>query len=165
MSALLKDPLLLLRPMSESDVDVVMEVESRAYAYPWTGGIFHDCLRVGYGCWVCILDERIIGHGVMSVAAGECHILNVCLHPDWQHRGLGRKLVDRLLDIARHHKADTAFLEVRESNLVALALYRSMGFNEIGTRRGYYPADNGRENAQILALNLQCSSDTGRAAL
>jgi len=165
MSALLKDPLLLLRPMRESDVDEVMEVESSAYAYPWTTGIFHDCLRVGYGCWVCILDERIIGHGVMSVVAGECHILNVCLHPDWQHSGLGRKLVHRLLDIARKHKADTAFLEVRESNLVALALYRSMGFNEIGTRRGYYPADKGRENAQILALNLQCSPNMVGAGL
>ena len=154
MSALLKDPLLRLRPMRESDVDDVMEVETSAYSHPWTAGIFHDCLRVGYCCWVCILDANIIGHGVMSIAAGECHILNICLHPDWQHRGLGRKLVAKLLDIARQRQADTAFLEVRQSNRVALALYRSMGFNEIGIRRGYYPTDNGRENARILALNL-----------
>ncbi len=140
--------------MREADVDEVMEVETRAYPYPWTHGIFHDCLRVGYGCWVCVPEEKIIGHGVMSVVAGECHILNVCLHPDWQHRGLGRRLVNSLLVIARKRQADTAFLEVRESNLNALALYRSMGFNEIGIRRGYYPADNGRENAQILALHL-----------
>ncbi len=154
MSALLKDPLLRLRPMRESDVDAVMEVEASAYDYPWTAGIFHDCLRVGYCSWVYLLDEKIIGHGVMSVVAGECHILNVCLHPDWQHRGLGRRLVNRLLNIARQRRADTAFLEVRESNRVALALYRSMGFNEIGVRRGYYPAAKGRENAQILALTL-----------
>ncbi len=154
MSALLESPLLTLRTMCEADVDEVMAVETSAYAYPWTHGIFHDCLRVGYGCWVCVLEEKIIGHGVMSVVAGECHILNVCLHPDWQHRGLGRKLVNSLLDIARQRQADTAFLEVRQSNLTALALYRSMGFNEIGVRRGYYPAAKGRENAQILALTL-----------
>ncbi len=154
MSALLKDPLLRLRPMRESDVDAVMEVETSAYPYPWTAGIFHDCLRVGYCCWVCVLDRKIIGHGVMSVVAGECHILNVCLHPNFQDRGLGRKLVNRLLSIARQRQADTAFLEVRESNLAALALYRSMGFHEVGIRRGYYPADKGRENAQVLAVNL-----------
>ena len=154
MSALLIDPLLRLRPMRESDVEAVMDVETSAYDYPWTAGIFHDCLRVGYCSWVYALDERVIGHGVASVVAGECHILNVCLHPDWQHRGLGRRLVDRLLNTARRCQAGTAFLEVRESNRVALALYRSMGFNEIGLRRGYYPAPNGRENAQVLALNL-----------
>ncbi len=154
MSALLKDPLLRLRPMREADVDAVMEVETSAYDYPWTAGIFHDCLRVGSCSWVCVLDEKIIGHALMSVVAGECHILNVCLHPDWQNRGLGRRLVNRLLNIARQRQADTAFLEVRESNRVALALYRSMGFNEIGIRRGYYPAPNGRENAQVLAVNL-----------
>ncbi len=150
----MKDPLLRLRPMREADVDAVMEVETSAYDYPWTAGIFQDCLRVGYCSWVCVLDEKIIGHGVMSVVAGECHILNVCLHPDWQNRGLGRRLVRRLLNIARQRQADTAFLEVRESNRVALALYRSMGFNEIGVRRGYYPAPNGRENAQVLAVSL-----------
>ena len=154
MSALLKDPLLHLRPMREADVEAVMEVETSAYPYPWTSVIFHDCLRVGYCCWVYVLDRKIIGHGVMSVVAGECHILNICLHPHWQHRGLGRKLVNRLLSIARQRQADTAFLEVRESNSSALALYRSMGFHEIGTRRGYYPADNGRETAKLLAMNL-----------
>ena len=87
---------------------------------------------------------------MLSVAAGECHILNLAIHPDWQGRGLGRKLMNRLLGLARQHQADTAFLEVRESNEAALALYRSMGFNEVGLRRSYYPALGGREDALVF---------------
>lgn len=140
--------------MCAADVDEVMAVESRAYSHPWTHGIFRDCLRVGYCCWVCLLDDKILGHGVMSVAASESHILNVCVDPDWQGRGLGRELMYRLLNLARQHKADTAFLEVRDSNEAAIKLYRSMGFNEVGTRPSYYPGIKCREDGLVLALSL-----------
>jgi len=155
MSAVLKDPLLYLRPMTEEDLDAVMAVEQAAYEYPWSPGILGDCLCVGYCCWVWHLERSIVGHGVMSVAAGECHVLNVCTHPDWQGRGLGRRMLIRLLNIGRRHHADTAFLEVRVSNSVALHLYRAEGFNEVGLRRGYYPHRKGREDALVLAKDLR----------
>ncbi len=155
MSAVLKDPLLQIRPMTEADVPAVMELELRAYPFPWSEGNFRDCLRTRYHCWVCCLDSRIIGYGIMSVAVGEAQILNLCIDPDLQGQGLGRRMLERLLNEARSHDADTAFLEVRPSNRPAVALYESAGFNEVGTRRGYYPADGGREDALILGLTLQ----------
>ncbi len=154
VNAVLKDPGLRLRPMIEDDLDAVMRVETAAYAHPWTLGIFRDCLRVGYCCWVYYLADEIIGHGVMSVAAGECHILNVCVHPDWQGRGLGRKLLQRLLNLGHQHHADTAFLEVRTSNTAAISLYLNSGFNEVGVRKAYYPAARGPEDALVFAKEL-----------
>ena len=154
MSALLKDPLLKMRPMEEADIDAVMEVEVRAYPFPWTHGIFRDCLKVGYHCWVYILNETIAGYSVMSVAVGEAHILNVCVAPEHQGRGLGRRLLERMLTQARKEGADTAFLEVRISNRPAIRLYETAGFNEVGLRRGYYPNHSGREDAVVMALSL-----------
>jgi ribosomal-protein-alanine N-acetyltransferase len=87
----------------------------------------------------------------MSVAAGECHILNLCVHPQAQGNGLGKKLLTKLLLVARKHHADTAFLEVRPSNKIAITLYSNSGFNEVGMRRNYYPAKHGREDAIIMA--------------
>lgn len=154
MSALLKDPLLGIRPMRDEDLVAVIAIELQVYAFPWTLGIFRDCLRVGYCCWVITLSERVIGYGVTSVAVDECHLLNVCIHPDWQGQGLGQKLVRRLLNLARQHGAETAFLEVRQSNDSACALYRRLGFVEVGRRRDYYPTQGGREDALVLSLML-----------
>jgi ribosomal-protein-alanine N-acetyltransferase len=154
MNAVLKDPLLRLRPMVESDLVAVLAVEEAGYSHPWTVGIFRDCLRVGYCCWVYELGDEIIGHGIMSVAAGECHVLNICVHPRWQGHGLGRRILRRLLNIGRQHHADTAFLEVRVSNRAAVELYLSSGFNEVGRRRGYYPGSRGREDALVFACDL-----------
>lgn len=154
MSAILNDPLLLLRPMTEDDVDDVLAIEEAAYDFPWTKGIFRDCLRVGYCCWVCVLGERLVGYGLISVAAGECHVLNLCIEPSMRGKGLGRHLMNHLLGLARQHKAEMVFLEVRPSNKEAIALYESMGFNEMGRRRRYYPAKKGREDALLFARNL-----------
>lgn len=154
MSAVIKEPDFALRPMRDVDIPAVMVVETTAYPYPWTDGIFRDCLRVGYCCWVAVQQRDIIGYGIMSVAAGECHILNVCVHPDQQGRQLGRKMLRRLLALARNHSADTAFLEVRVSNRPAIGLYQSEGFCEVGIRRGYYPAGKGKEDAIVMARSL-----------
>ena len=151
MSAILKNPLLRLRTMEQEDLEHVMDVEELCYSHPWTHAIFSDCLRVGYCCWVMELDGDIIGYGVMSVAAGEAHILNICILPEFQGRGLGRKILARLLLLAKEHNVDTVFLEVRISNRIAQVLYESEGFNEIGQRNGYYPAENGREDALVFA--------------
>ena len=155
MSAQLRDPLLSIRPMQSEDLRQVMAIEEAVYPFPWTLGIFSDCLRVGYCCWVMALDERVIAYGVMSVVIDESHILNLCVHPDWQGKGLGRKLIQRLLKIARQHGAETAFLEVRVNNRAALQLYESLGFVEIGRRRNYYPAaEEQREDALVMSLEL-----------
>lgn len=154
MSAQLKDPLLGIRPMQMEDLQQVLAIEEFSYDFPWTLGIFRDCLRVSYCCWVITLDEQVIGFGVMSVAADECHILNVCIHPDWRGSGLGMKMIGRLLNLGKQHGAETAFLEVRVSNDKALQLYRHIGFVEMGRRKGYYPAKEGREDALLFSLPL-----------
>lgn len=143
-----------LRPMRESDVPVVMEIERHAYSHPWTPGIFRDCLRVGYNCWVMSDAQGLVGYGVMSVLAGECHILNVCIRPALQKRGYGRQLMQHLLGLAREYGASLALLEVRPSNVAAIRMYESMGFSEVGVRKAYYPAAHGREDGLILALEL-----------
>jgi ribosomal-protein-alanine N-acetyltransferase len=141
--------------MQQDDLSQVIAIEEAVYPFPWTLGIFQDCLRVGYCCWLMEVDEAVIGYGVVSVVIDESHILNLCIHPDWQGRGLGRKLIQMLLKISRRHGAETAFLEVRESNRAALALYQQMGFTEVGHRRDYYPAvDGGREHALVMSLKL-----------
>lgn len=143
-----------LRVMEVADLDRVMQNEVRAYAFPWTRGIFVDCLRAGYENWVLEHAGDVIGHGVLSVAAGEAHVLNVCVGRDFQGKGLGRVLTTHLIERARVREASLLFLEVRPSNHVALQLYTSLGFNEIGVRRNYYPAHNGHEDARVLAMEL-----------
>jgi ribosomal-protein-alanine N-acetyltransferase len=141
--------------MQLDDLPQVMAIEEAVYPFPWTLGIFQDCLRVGYCCWVVAIDWRVIGYAVMSVVIDESHILNICIHPQWQGRGLGLKLTRRLLNIARQHGAATAYLEVRIGNKPALGLYEKLGFVEIGQRRGYYPDRNQqREDALIMSLEL-----------
>jgi len=154
VSAVANLPQPTFRPMQERDLTQVLNNELAAYDFPWTLGIFRDCLRVGYDCYVCEWPSALIGHGVMSVAAGECHLLNICIHPDWQRRGLGRQLVEYLLGVAQDKKARTVLLEVRASNVAAYRLYASLGFNEVGLRQQYYPGREGREDAIILAREL-----------
>ena len=148
-------PSVQLRPMRKGDLPAVMAIERMAYSHPWTASILEDCLRMqNYACWVGLIDGKIAGYGILSIAAGECHLLNLCVHPDQQGNGLGRILLRHLLALARRRGADTAFLEVRSSNRIARKLYASEGFCEIGRRRGYYPHPQGREDAILMARAL-----------
>ncbi|MGV0033573.1 MAG: ribosomal protein S18-alanine N-acetyltransferase [Candidatus Azotimanducaceae bacterium WSBS_2022_MAG_OTU7] len=143
-----------IRPMQLADLPDVLRNEHRAYTHPWAEGIFRDCLRQGQECWLLMYADQNVGHGILSVAAGESHLLNVCVHPDYQGHGFGRALVEHLLERARAEKAATIFLEVRPSNTAACKLYDKLGFNEIGVRENYYPAVSGREDARLLAKEL-----------
>ena len=143
-----------LRVMREADLDTVMAIERRAYPFPWTRGIFRDCLRAGYPAWVLEEGDATIGYAVLSLAAGEAHILNLCTDPERQGHGHGRHLLRALLQLARDRGAQRVFLEVRPSNAAATALYHGEGFNEIGRRPRYYPAIGGREDAIVMALEL-----------
>lgn len=155
MSALPTEIAPYFRPMQQRDIEGVIDIERRVYEFPWTIGIFQDCMRIGYVCRVFERQSEIVGYGIMSVGTGECHILNVCVAPDYQGRGLGRLMIERLITIAKRCKVRIAFLEVRLSNERAFELYNGLGFNEIGRREDYYPASGGtRESALVLAKML-----------
>jgi ribosomal-protein-alanine N-acetyltransferase len=143
-----------VRRMQLTDLPDVLRNERRGYTHPWTEGIFRDCLRNGQECWLLMCSDQNVGHGILSVAAGESHLLNVCVHPDFQGHGFGRILVEHLLERARTGEASTIFLEVRPSNVAACELYDKLGFNEVGIRENYYPSNVGREDALVLAKQL-----------
>lgn len=146
--------LLQLRPILASDLDRLMQVELRAYPYPWTRGIFNDCLRHSYHCLLHEQDEVIIAYSVISVAVEEMHLLNLTVNPDYQGHGLGKRLLNTMEMIGRGLDAQECFLEVRPSNKTAIQLYLNSGFNEIGLRKDYYPATQGREDAIVMAKVL-----------
>jgi [ribosomal protein S18]-alanine N-acetyltransferase len=142
------------RPLTPDDLDRVIEIEGRAYEFPWSAGNFRDSLLAGYSCWACELSGMVIGYGVLMLTGEDAHLLNVTMAAGWQGRGIGRALVGHFVQVARDHYARIVFLEVRPSNEVAQALYASMGFEQIGVRRDYYPAREGREDAIVLRLIL-----------
>jgi ribosomal-protein-alanine N-acetyltransferase len=140
--------------MRESDLPRILEIERGAYGFPWSEGIFKDCLRVGYCCWV-VQHRRIIhGFGIMQIVSDEAHVLNLCIERGAQGQGLGRAMLRGLMDVAKDHGACHVYLEVRPSNSVAICLYDSEGFKVVGSRRGYYPSSPGREDAFILSRGL-----------
>ena len=140
--------------MCDSDLDAVLAIELRAYPFPWTRGIFSDCLHAGYSAWVLQRGNELIGYAMLSIAADEAHLLNVCAAPEEQGHGHGRRLLRALLQLARGRGVKRVFLEVRPSNTPAIGLYHDEGFNEIGRRPRYYPARNGREDAIVMAKEL-----------
>lgn len=142
-----------LRRMTAADLPEVLVIERKNYPFPWEEDVFEDCFKAGYSCWVCEELDKVLGYSLLSIAVGEAHILNISVDPAAQKQGIGRKMLKHLIEVARG-RAETIFLEVRPTNTAAIALYEDMGFNEIGIRKGYYPAENGREDAIMLALQL-----------
>jgi len=147
-------PEVLIRPMRASDVSEVVALERAAYQFPWSEGIFRDCLRVGYVCRVMTVNRQVMAYAVMSFGAGEAHILNLCVAEPYRCRGAGGRLLHSLLERATAAGMAEAFLEVRPSNTIAIRLYLSLGFEQVGTRRGYYQAVGGREDAAVLKRTL-----------
>jgi ribosomal-protein-alanine N-acetyltransferase len=155
MSAVVQSPETNIRPMTMDDIDVVMAIESSVYEYPWTKRIMADCLRVGYHCRIGEIDGVPASYCIMSTGAGEAHILNLCVANEYQRRGMGYLLLTNILDEAKAMNIENIFLEVRPSNSAAIALYDRLGFNQIGHRKDYYPTRTGREDAMILAKNIE----------
>lgn len=143
-----------LRPLGLGDLSAVLAIERAAYPFPWTEGVLRDCIDGNYSCWAMELAGALVGYGILSIAAGEAHILNLCVRPDLQGQGLGRWLLAELIAFARRQRAEILFLEARASNKTAQGLYHAMGFNQIGHRRSYYPAGPKREDAVLMALDL-----------
>ena len=142
------------RPMTLDDVDYVLTVENEVYPYPWTKQILQDCIRVGYDCWLALENDSIVAHAVVSVAAGESHLLNLSVSKKHQGKGVGKAFIDFLIDIVRRKNATVMLLEVRPSNLQAISCYDAVGFNEIGCRKDYYPTATGKEDALLYAKEI-----------
>lgn len=143
------------RSMTAEDLDHVTAIENEVYPQPWTRGNFHDSLAAGYHCRVMELAGEIAGYSVVSIGAGEAHLLNLSIAAQWQHRGLGRELLRFMIELVRGLAVRKIYLEVRPSNLGGRRLYASAGFDEVATRRDYYPGPGGREDAVIMELQLQ----------
>jgi ribosomal-protein-alanine N-acetyltransferase len=153
--------LVRFRAMLPADIPAVGVVERASYPFPWTDGIFRDCLRVGYLCRVAELDGEIIAYGIVAMGAGEAHVLNLCVRTDVRGHSVGRQMLMLLLERARQAGMTEVFLEVRPSNRLAIALYQSVGFVQVGLRKGYYQSEEGREDALVLRLDL---AEDGRSA-
>ena len=144
----------LIRRLGMEDTDRIYEIELLAYPYPWSRGIFVDCMNVGYPCFGLQIGKDLAGYTIFSFAAGEAHLLNLCIHPDWQQRGYGSLLLEYVINQASRLECESIFLEVRASNPRAASLYKNRGFKVIGQRRSYYQAGAGREDAVVMCLEL-----------
>ncbi len=141
--------------MHDGRLAEVMDIEKRAYEFPWTEGNFRDCIKSGYSCWLATnSDGVVIAYAIMSMAVGEAHLLNLAVDPRLRGLGLGSFLLQHLMETARAAHSTIVLLEVRRSNKAALRLYRSFGFARIGVRPKYYPGIIQREDAFVLALDL-----------
>lgn len=143
-----------LRDMTLADVDAVLNIEQQVHRHPWTRGMFDDSLANGYICKIFEVANEMVGYAVLMPAPDEVHLLDISIAGAYQRTGLGVKLLGDILALARGLKFERVILEVRRSNLAANALYRKAGFSEIGLRRGYYPAENGREDAIVMEYKL-----------
>jgi ribosomal-protein-alanine N-acetyltransferase len=150
---------LWFRRMTLGDVERVMKIEQEVYEFPWSVKIFSDCIRVGYCCWLALQQQNIVGHAVISVAAGESHMLNLSISRRYQRKGFGRQFIEFLVQQAQAKQAQTMLLEVRPSNTAAINCYNSAGFNEIGLRKNYYPTPKGREDALLFARHIVATNN------
>lgn len=161
-----------LREMNPADVDAIVRIEQCVHAHPWTRGNFTDALKSDCFCKVYEADGEMLGYVVLMPAVDEMQLLNITIAAGHQRKGLGRRLLDESMKMARGLNMRRMLLEVRPSNAAALGLYRAAGFREIGLRRGYYPvapargtppdahpagglgADNVREDAIVMECDL-----------
>ncbi len=145
---------LMIRPMLESDLAAVTNLEQVTQVVPWTMAIFMDCLRVGYRGFVVECNHEVIGFVILASAAGESHILNLAVSPSKQGQGIGYWLMQHILSELQQQGINLVFLEVRASNLKAQKLYKKLNFTEIGQRKNYYQTKQGREDAIVMSLNI-----------
>lgn len=140
--------------MTDADLDAVVAAEGRIHRFPWTRGNFADSLAAGHGAWVVQESEMLVGYAVMMQVLDEAHLLNISVLPELQRQGRGTRLLQHLFGLARLRGMTRMLLEVRQGNAPGLGLYRRHGFVEIGRRRDYYQAHEGREDAIVMAREL-----------
>jgi len=134
----------------------ILDIERRGYPFPWTERIIHDSFRHGTDCWgVLASDDSLLAYAFFSMAVGEAHVLNICVDPALHGQGIGRFLMQHLMQLARDEGCTVVLLEVRRSNTPARRLYESLGFTTLGVRKGYYPAaDRQHEDALVLGYEI-----------
>ncbi|MBU1424133.1 MAG: ribosomal protein S18-alanine N-acetyltransferase [Gammaproteobacteria bacterium] len=146
---------MILRDMAEADLDAVLRIEREVHSHPWTRGNFSDALRSKYQCKVYESEtEGMLGYAVLMLAVDEAELLDIAIAAQQQRHGRGRKLLEEMMVLARRHGMGRVVLEVRASNTAAIGLYRKAGFADIGLRRDYYQAENGREDAILMGREL-----------
>ncbi len=149
----------LIRPMQAEDLAVVHRIENHNAAFPWTAGHFADSLAAGHDCWSLVLDDALIGYAIAMPVVEEVHLLNLGVDVMYQRQGWGRRLLGWVEEQARACAHDSVLLEVRRSNVGAIALYASAAYQAIGVRKAYYPALNGREDAWVMRKTLMPRSE------
>ena len=147
---------LVCRRMTQEMLDSVMYVERRAFEFGWKRSTFRNCLDLDFECWVFEVGSQrpvvTVAHAVLSVVVDAAELLNLTVDPSWQHHGLGRRLLRHLISRARILGATRITLEVRRSNYVAMSLYTSLGFEQVGVRKDYYQTRRAREDALVMLL-------------
>ena len=142
------------RKMLQPDVDRVILIERTIFLFPWSPVNFSDSINSGYHCQILEQSDTLLGYGVMTINVDEAHILTIGIAPEWQNKGLGKKLLYHFIQSAKQEYAQSMILDVRVSNHGAASLYKQIGFKKIGMRKGYYPAMCGREDAIVMQLML-----------
>jgi len=157
----------VLAPMTTAHLDAVMAIEAAAYAFPWTRGNFIDSLAAAYPARVLLGAQRqLLGYFIVMPGFEEMHLLNITVAPSEQGRGHARCMVDALIPLCHEHAARELWLEVRDSNERARAMYQRLGFTAVGVRKGYYPAPFGRrEDAVVMSLKIGASAQEAGDAL
>ncbi len=144
----------LIRQMNADDLECVVAIEQAAYPFPWTRGIFADCIQAGYDCSALLAGRSLIAYTIQSHVAGENHLLNLCVAPHWQRKGYGNLMLNHAIRQARLQQCSSMFLEVRPSNPSGIRLYEQKGFFIVGKRPAYYRAADGREDAIVMRLDI-----------
>ena len=149
----------VLRTMRADDLPAVLDIEKRAFAQPWSRAFFEKELSTPFAHLVVAVDPAtarpsVVGYTCRWRVADEVHLLNVAVHSERRGTGLGRHLVESVIDESRAGGARTMFLEVRAGNIVARRLYRRLGFRDLGVRRGYYGPG---QDAIVMELRLDAS--------
>ncbi len=155
MSAVLQPDEARFEPLTAERLDAVLHIEQAVYPHPWTRGNFSDAMASGYLGQLLMAGDELLGYFVAMKGVDEVHLLNITVAPGYQRQGWARVMLDALAIWARGQGADWLWLEVRESNARAIAVYESHGYRRVGLRKNYYPADHGqREHAVVMSLRL-----------
>ncbi|WP_375055937.1 ribosomal protein S18-alanine N-acetyltransferase [Zobellella sp. DQSA1] len=140
----------LFRPLSFVDLDAMVTLEQAAHPYPWSRGLLGESFGGRYFTGSLWLGEQLLGYFIADRILDESTLMNICVAPAWQGKGLGRLLLEHYLRRCREQELTRLWLEVRASNGPALALYRACGYVESGRRRDYYQSASGREDAVLM---------------
>jgi ribosomal-protein-alanine N-acetyltransferase len=145
---------IVFSPLNIDEIAIILPIEQACHAYPSSETLLQSCFTKRYRNFKMLLDNKVIGFYMGDLLLDEMTLHNICIDPSHQGKGYGKQLFMHFLATARAHKVEQLWLEVRESNVAAIALYQNNGFDVAGTRKDYYPAKSGREDALLMGSML-----------